>query len=119
MSISTVRITSKPIDGTALDSAAQEAGGCGCAAAEAPVADGFAAEAGAGSVAASTTTTYTVAGMTCGHCVNAVTEELSALDGVSAVSVDLAAGRATVTSGHRLAEAQVRAAVAEAGYELV
>jgi copper chaperone CopZ len=53
----------------------------------------------------STTTTFSVTGMTCGHCVNAVTEELSALPGVTAVAVDL--DRDTVAS-----------AVDEAGYVL-
>jgi len=64
------------------------------------------------------TTVHTVAGMTCGHCVAAVTKEVSKLAGVSDVAVDLDAGRATVTSGGPLAEADVRAAVDEAGYEL-
>ncbi len=68
-----------------------------------------------------TTTTYSVAGMTCGHCVSAVTEELSRLDGVSSVGVDLNAGgvsAVTVTSAGPLAAAQVAAAVDEAGYTL-
>jgi copper ion binding protein len=64
------------------------------------------------------TTVYTVAGMTCGHCVAAVTDEVSKLAGVSDVGVDLDTGRVTVTSGEPLAEADVRAAVDEAGYEL-
>jgi copper chaperone len=65
------------------------------------------------------TTTYSVAGMTCGHCVRAVTSELSQLDGVEAVAVDLATGAVTVTSTGALADADVRAAVDEAGYEVV
>jgi copper chaperone CopZ len=56
--------------------------------------------------------------MTCGHCVSSVTEEVSALDGVQAVEVDLASGLVTVTSDRDLAEADVRAAVTEAGYQL-
>ena len=44
------------------------------------------------------TSTYTVVGMTCGHCVNAVTEEVSQVPGVTAVDVDLASGGLTVTS---------------------
>ena len=64
------------------------------------------------------TNTYTVAGMTCGHCVQAVTTELTALPGVDAVDVDLAHGAVTVTSGRPLATDEVRAAVDEAGYEL-
>jgi copper chaperone len=65
-----------------------------------------------------TTTTYSVSGMTCGHCVSAVTEELSKLDGVTEVQVDLAAGTATVTSDQPLDGEAVRAAVDEAGYEV-
>jgi len=69
-----------------------------------------------------TTTTYTVSGMTCGHCVTAVTEELSQLDGVEGVDVDLVAGgdsAVTVTSQALLEEETVRRAVDEAGYELI
>jgi len=62
---------------------------------------------------------YTVTGMTCGHCVKSVTEEVSALAGVSAVEVDLASGKVTVTSTAPLADADVKAAVDEAGYQLV
>jgi copper ion binding protein len=65
-----------------------------------------------------TTTTYTVSGMTCGHCVAAVTEELSKLDGVTRVEVDLASGRVTVESDRPLDGAAVAAAVDEAGYAL-
>ena len=64
------------------------------------------------------TNTYTVTGMTCEHCVRAVTEELSALDGVDRVQVDLPTGTVSVTSAAPLAEDDVRAAVDEAGYEL-
>jgi copper chaperone CopZ len=70
----------------------------------------------------STTTTYEVRGMTCGHCVNAVTEELTALTGVREVDVDLEAGgtsRVRVVSQQPLDADAVRAAVDEAGYELV
>ena len=65
------------------------------------------------------TATYTVTGMTCGHCVNAVTTELSGIDGVTDVNVDLETGRATVTSNEPLDRGTVAAAVDEAGYELV
>ena len=65
------------------------------------------------------TTTYTVSGMTCEHCVASVTEELSELDGVSAVAVDLGRGAVTVTSAGPLDAGQVREAVEEAGYLLV
>ena len=64
------------------------------------------------------TSTYTVTGMTCGHCVQAVTGELTALPGVADVQVDLASGAVTVTSAAPLEEGAVRAAVDEAGYEL-
>ncbi|GIJ08151.1 heavy-metal-associated domain-containing protein [Micromonospora andamanensis] len=62
--------------------------------------------------------TYQVQGMTCGHCVNAVSTEIGAIEGVTDVQVDLAAGRVTVTSEKPLSEDAVRAAVDEAGYEL-
>jgi copper chaperone CopZ len=65
-----------------------------------------------------TTQTYTVAGMTCGHCVSSVTEEVQAIDGVSDVDVDLTTGRLTVTAEGVETDA-VRAAVQEAGYQLV
>jgi copper chaperone len=65
-----------------------------------------------------TTATYTVSGMTCGHCVSAVTEEVTAVPGVTGVDVDLASGRLTVTSDAPVDESAVRAAVDEAGYEL-
>jgi copper chaperone CopZ len=58
---------------------------------------------------------FTVQGMTCGHCVASVSEEVSEVAGVSAVAVDLASGRMTV-AGAGVDDAAVRAAVAEAGY---
>jgi copper ion binding protein len=64
------------------------------------------------------TATYTVVGMTCGHCVNAVTEEVSQLPGVTGVDVDLASGGVTVTSEAPVDESALRAAVEEAGYEV-
>ncbi|MGK5742950.1 heavy-metal-associated domain-containing protein [Micromonospora sp. URMC 103] len=62
--------------------------------------------------------TYAVTGMTCEHCVRAVTDELSTLPGVREVRVDLRHGTATVTSLGPLPDDVVRAAVDEAGYEL-
>ncbi len=62
--------------------------------------------------------TYTVTGMTCGHCVASVTEEISEIDGVTDVAVDLPTGAVTVTSEQALDQARVRAAVEEAGYRL-
>ena len=64
------------------------------------------------------TATYTVVGMTCGHCVSAVTEEVSQVPGVTAVDVDLASGAVTVTSDGPVDDDAVRAAVDEAGYEV-
>jgi copper chaperone len=64
------------------------------------------------------TATYTVTGMTCGHCVSAVTEEVSQVAGVTAVAVDLESGGLTVTSEAPVEESAVRAAVEEAGYEV-
>ncbi len=68
------------------------------------------------------TVTYPVTGMTCEHCVRAVTEEVGGLDGVSAVTVDLVAGgtsQVTVTSAAPLAPEAVEAALDEAGgYQL-
>ncbi|WP_322766791.1 heavy-metal-associated domain-containing protein [Frankia sp. Cr1] len=64
------------------------------------------------------TSTYTVVGMTCAHCVSAVRSEIGRLAGVSDVSVDLTAGAVTVTSEQPLDEAPVRTAVDEAGYAL-
>lgn len=69
-----------------------------------------------------TTATYAVRGMTCGHCVKSVTEELQQIDGVTAVDVDLQAGgtsTVTVTSDTEVDEQTVREAVDEAGYEVV
>lgn len=63
-------------------------------------------------------TTYPVTGMTCEHCVRAVTTELSKIDGVSSVAVDLPAGAVTVSSAAPLDLSAVRAAIEEAGYEL-
>ncbi len=62
------------------------------------------------------TTTITVTGMTCGHCVASVTEEISELTGVDAVEVDLPTGAVIVTSSQPLDPAAVQTAVEEAGY---
>ena len=64
------------------------------------------------------TATYTVVGMTCGHCVNSVTEEVSQVHGVTDVNVDLASGGLTVTSEAGVDDSAVRAAVEEAGYQV-
>ncbi|CAM5430007.1 hypothetical protein SALBM311S_06994 [Streptomyces alboniger] len=74
-----------------------------------------AADARTGQVA----TVYKVSGMTCGHCEGAVSQEVSALDGVTAVTAVAKSGEVTITSAAPLDEEAVRAAVDEAGYELV
>lgn len=66
----------------------------------------------------STTSTYTVTGMTCGHCVASVTEEISEIAGVERVDVVLETGAVTVASAEPLDESAVRTAVEEAGYQL-
>jgi copper chaperone len=101
-----------------------EATETGCACCAAPSAD-LAASASEESgppenaVVAEYVAEYTVTGMTCGHCVASVTEEVSAIAGVSAVAVDLPTGKVTVTSAVPLDVAAVGAAVDEAGYQLV
>jgi copper chaperone len=64
-------------------------------------------------------TTINVSGMTCGHCVSAVTMELSLLPSVTEVDVDLESGQVTITSDAALELAQLATAIDEAGYELV
>jgi len=62
--------------------------------------------------------TYTVTGMTCGHCVASVTEEITEIEGVTDVVVDLPTGAVTVTSDRPVDDTDVRTAVEEAGYQL-
>ncbi|MDX2560185.1 heavy-metal-associated domain-containing protein [Streptomyces sp. TX20-6-3] len=76
------------------------------------------AEATAVAVADSTTTVYAVSGMTCGHCRTAITQSVSALDGVISVDVDVDGGLVTVTTGGEPDDAAITAAVDDAGYEL-
>ena len=66
----------------------------------------------------SETSTYTVVGMTCGHCVASVTEKVGEVPGVDLVDVDLASGRMTITSEKPVGAGLVQAAVLEAGYRL-
>jgi copper chaperone CopZ len=61
--------------------------------------------------------TYSISGMTCDHCVLSVREEVSEVRGVTAVGVDLATG-AMIVTGEAIDDDAVRAAVAEAGYEV-
>lgn len=72
-----------------------------------------------GTSTSTVTATYTVTGMTCGHCVSSVRTEVGRIDGVTDVEVDLASGTVTVTAGTTIDDAAVAAAIDEAGYELV
>ena len=65
-----------------------------------------------------TTRTYDVDGMTCEHCVHAITGEVTQVPGVAAVTVDLS-GKTVAVSGEAVDEAAVRAAIDEAGYTVV
>ena len=67
----------------------------------------------------STTTTYTVSGMSCSQCVAAVTEEVTKIQGVVDVQVELSSGAVQVTSEQPPEDSAIRTAVEEAGYELV
>lgn len=66
----------------------------------------------------SVTAQYTVTGMTCGHCVQAVTDEITSLPGVQQVDVELTSGSVTVVSAEPLSLNVVAEAVDEAGYAL-
>ena len=63
-------------------------------------------------------TTFTVNGMTCAHCERAITQEISAVDGVGSVTVDVASGTVTVRTSQPVDRADIAAAVEEAGYAL-
>jgi copper chaperone len=65
-----------------------------------------------------TTATYTVTGMTCGHCATSVSEEVREIAGVTDVAVDVPTGAVTITSTEPLERDAVQAAVEEAGYQL-
>jgi copper chaperone len=62
--------------------------------------------------------TYDVVGMTCDHCARAVTSEVSTVEGVTDVQVDVAAGRVRVTADQAVPVGSLRSAVEEAGYAL-
>ncbi|GAC1376011.1 MAG: heavy-metal-associated domain-containing protein [Pseudarthrobacter sp.] len=67
-------------------------------------------------------TTVSVSGMTCGHCISSVSEELESLAGVEGIDVDLNAGgisTVTISSSQELSAAEIGEAVAEAGYLVV
>ncbi|MCY9787193.1 cation transporter [Nocardiopsis sp. EMB25] len=69
-------------------------------------------------MATMTTAVYEVDGMSCGHCVNAITKEVTGVANVSDVKVDLETRKVTVTSEGPVEDAAVRAAIDEAGYEV-
>ncbi len=83
--------------------------GCGCGCSDAS------ATTSAAPAASGVTASYTVTGMTCGHCVSAVTEEVSAIPGVTAVNVELESGALQVTSDAPVDFDRIVEAVAEAG----
>ena len=64
-------------------------------------------------------TNYKVDGMTCGHCVNSVTQEVSSIAGVLSVNVDLGSGTVMIESREPLSRDDVAAAIDEAGYTLI
>lgn len=64
------------------------------------------------------TAVYIVEGMSCGHCVGSVTEEVGAVAGVTGVEVDLESKKVAVTGEGPIDDAAVRAAIDEAGYEV-
>jgi len=64
------------------------------------------------------TSTYTVIGMSCDHCVNAVKTELGKIDGVTGVDVELSSGRVRIDSDALVSDTEIAAAIDEAGYEL-
>ncbi|MFH5227573.1 heavy-metal-associated domain-containing protein [Antrihabitans spumae] len=64
------------------------------------------------------TATVTVVGMTCGHCVSSVREEVGTIDGVTSVDVDLASGRVVIDSAEPVDRDVIKGAVHEAGYRL-
>ncbi|MFC0601025.1 heavy-metal-associated domain-containing protein [Streptomyces palmae] len=72
----------------------------------------------AGTESGTVTTVYQVTGMTCGHCEGAISQEISAIEGVSSVQAVAATGKVTVVSASALDDEAIRAAVDEAGYEL-
>ena len=102
-----------------LDNTDADGCGCGCGTAASTTTDRPTLSEG---VDMTTTQTFSVTGMTCGHCERAVISELEDLEGVTGVSVDLVAGgtsSVTVTSSRPLDQAQVAEALDEAGdYQL-
>lgn len=103
-----------------LGDTASDAGGC-CGGGSCGCGHGAASAPATAGVTAADANEYLVTGMTCGHCVASVKEEVGAIDGVQAVEVALVKGgasRVTVQSAGPIDEAAIRAAVEEAGYQL-
>ncbi|WBP89981.1 heavy-metal-associated domain-containing protein [Kitasatospora cathayae] len=100
MSETTVTVDSSSAEGSCC-------GSCGTGVAKAPA------------TAAVERAVFQVKGMTCGHCVSSVTDELKKVAGVTEVAVDLATGQVTVDSTRPLADTDVAAAIDEAGYDLI
>jgi copper chaperone CopZ len=99
-----------------IDIGLKDTGTAGCACCAAPTSTATEIPAAGNSAV---TEEILVSGMTCSHCVSSVIEELSSVDGVQNVTVDLRAGgtsRVTIRSSNPLDPAQVKAAVDEAGY---
>ena len=97
-------------------------GGCMCGASSSTSESSDASSTVTATTTGAATQDFLITGMTCGHCVSSVTEELSELDSVDAVDVDLNVGgasRVRVSASVPLDVEKVRAAVSEAGYELV
>ncbi len=104
-----------------IDLGLKDAGaGCACCA-PSTAASGTAASAQTKPTDGSVTAHVFVSGMTCSHCVSSVTEELTAIEGVDDVSVELSAGgasRVEIRSSAPIADAEIQSAVEEAGYTL-
>lgn len=95
--------------------ATNSSGGCGCGCSGHGATTDTPADAETTPTGNATTAVYTVSGMTCDHCVQAVTEEVLTLSGVSAVQVDLESGRLAVTAEGPVDFDRIVEAVAEAG----
>ncbi|MEO7148080.1 MAG: heavy-metal-associated domain-containing protein [Terrimesophilobacter sp.] len=65
------------------------------------------------------TNEYQVTGMTCGHCEMSIREEVAEIAGVEDIQVSAQTGKLVVTSSESVEDAQILAAVAEAGYSAV
>jgi copper chaperone CopZ len=80
--------------------------------------NGWSARNGSKEVSALSTVTFTVTGMTCGHCAASVREEVASIPGVTTVDVDLASGKVNIASEGGVEPEAIQSAVEEAGYKL-